>query len=46
MVGFAEDGAENSEGGSVVEDRAESNGGWLDGWEICWDWMLVDWMRG
>lgn len=35
MVGVTEDGAENSEGGGVVEDRAEGDSGWLDGWEVC-----------
>ena len=34
MVGVAEDGAEHSEGGCVVEDRAEGNGGGLNGWEV------------
>jgi len=34
VVGVTEDGAEDSEGGSVVEDRAEGDGGGLDGWEV------------
>ena len=34
MVGVAEDGAEDGEGGGVVEDRAEGDGGGLDGGEI------------
>jgi hypothetical protein len=34
VVGVTEDGAENSEGSCVVEDRAEGNGGGLDGWEV------------
>ena len=34
MVSVTEDWAENCEGCSVVEDGAEGNGGWLDGWEI------------
>lgn len=34
VVGVAEDGAEDCEGGGVVEDRAEGDGGGLDGGEI------------
>jgi len=34
VVGVAEDRAENSEGGCVVEDGAEGDGGGLDGWEV------------
>jgi hypothetical protein len=36
VVGVAEDGAEDGEGGGVVEDCAEGDGGWLDWWEVCW----------
>ena len=35
MVGVTEDWAENGEGGSVVENRAESDGRGLDWWEVC-----------
>jgi hypothetical protein len=34
VVGVAEDGAENSKGGSVVENRAEGDGRGLNGWEV------------
>lgn len=34
VVGVTEDWAENGEGGGVVENRAEGNGGWLDWWKI------------
>jgi len=34
VVGITEDWAEDSEGSGVVEDRAESNGRWLNGWEV------------
>lgn len=34
MVGVAEDGAEDRERGGVVEDRAEGDGGGLDGGKI------------
>ena len=40
MVGVTEDGAENSKGSCVVEDRAEGNGGGLDGREV-WPGELV-----
>jgi len=41
VVSVTEDWAENCEGCSVVEDGAEGNGGWLDGWEICAGKRLV-----
>lgn len=34
VVGVAEDGTEDSEGGCVVEDGAEGDGGGLDWWEV------------
>lgn len=34
MIGVTENWAENSEGGCVVEDGAEGNGGGLDWWEV------------
>lgn len=34
VVGVAEDGAEDGEGGGVVEDRAQGDGGGLDWWEV------------
>ena len=40
MIGVTEDGAENSEGGSVVEDGAKGNGGRLHRWEV-WEIRLV-----
>lgn len=33
-VGFAEDRAEDGEGGDVVKDSAERDGRWLDWWEV------------
>jgi len=33
-VGVTEDWAKNGEGDGVVEDSAEGNGRWLDGWEV------------
>ena len=36
-VGLAKDGAEDGEGGGVVEDGAERDGRGLDGWEIWWE---------
>ena len=35
VVGVTEDGTEDCEGGGVVEDGAEGDGGWLDGREVC-----------
>lgn len=40
-VGVTEDGAEDSEGDSVVEGRAESDGRGLDGGEVCRDGILA-----
>ena len=34
VIGVTENWAENSEGGCVVEDGAEGNGGGLDWWEV------------
>ena len=34
VIGVTEDWAEDSERGGVVEDRAEGDGRWLDGWEV------------
>jgi len=34
VVGITKDGAEDSEGGGVIEDRAEGDGGGLNGWEV------------
>ena len=35
VVGVTEDWAKNGEGGSVVENRAESDGRGLNWWEVC-----------
>jgi len=34
VISVAEDRAKNSEGCCMVKDRAEGNGGGLDGWEV------------
>ena len=34
VVSVAKDGAEDSEGGSMVENGAEGDGRGLDGWEV------------
>lgn len=46
MVGVAEDGAEDGEGGGVVEDRAEGDCRGLDGGEIWGGDGLVWWVKG
>jgi hypothetical protein len=34
VVGITKDGSKDSEADNVVEDSAEGNSRWLDGWEV------------
>ena len=37
VVGVAEDGSQDGQRGRVVEDGAQGNRRWLDGWKVWWE---------